>query len=146
MRAGNIILLILFYFIVSLGQLLRVKRSVLWFNSCLVTAIAWVCFLQGCFICCLSSGCGFQLFSCWDTPRWSRLLVVLALVWKRYLLPSFDCHALTVLSSCRSHRTGIASSSWGCAVMQRGQNILAWQSIQMVHPAKSHSLRVCPNI
>jgi hypothetical protein len=30
--------------------------------------------------------------------------------------------------------------------MQHGQNILTEQSIQMVHPAKSHALMVCPMI
>jgi len=30
--------------------------------------------------------------------------------------------------------------------MQRGQNMLTPQSMQTVHPAKSHSLSVCPKI
>ena len=34
----------------------------------------------------------------------------------------------------------------GVLAMQRGQNILTEQSIQIVHPAKSHSRKVCPKI
>ena len=106
--------------------------------SCKVAGIAWVCFkllrnvlLFALVFCSCVSVC--DLLFCRDTPHWMRFSVV-------------SRHALTCLSSCRSQRTAIAVSSWGCLAIQRGQNILTEQSVQMVHPAKSHSRKVCPKI
>ena len=48
--------------------------------------------------------------------------------------------------SCISHTILIAFASVGWASMQRGQNILTPQSIQVVHPARSKVLSVWPMI
>ncbi len=133
MRTSKIILVAFLYLIASLYKplcslvwyIICPEGLIFWMISCGVTRSVWV---RGVLLRDKTLTLRDTL-SCWCVGKAVLLF-----------------HALTALSWCRSHNTGIAFSSWGWLVMHCGQNILTPQSRHMVQPAKSHTLSVWPKI